>query len=142
VRTPRRDLIGVDHIFIYQFVVYLVVFSWGVFSLIEGDPTRASFTLAWAFVIAPQLTLAGYIIWYYRRRWRRAGLLVAAAGDAAMAVTIGNFATRVLHEHNRSGLSFLLAASLAACMLVRCLRDIAYVAGIIHDPAESSPSGS
>lgn len=108
--TTVLRFLGIDYIFLYQFVVYLAVWLWALCALvIHGHVDNQ------LFLLAPPAAFVGYL---FDRKW---GIVICAAGDAAMAYGTGFEAW--LHRHDSS---FLVVATLAlsACMLGRFIRDL------------------
>jgi hypothetical protein len=109
----KRLHITIEQIFLYQFVVYLLIWFWGVHTVItEGFQQRAI-----VYVAAPLIVLVGYVI------DTRKSALLCAAGDLAMAYTVSRFSVLLFQERGYV-LEVVLSGSLGLCMLVRFIRDL------------------
>ena len=109
----RRIITGIDAIFLYQFVVYLLIFIWAIHH-VATDGLHQDVI---AFVVAPPIVLAGYLI------NSRHSVLLCAAGDLAMAYSVGRY-TLGLFQDQGFELDVVLAFSLVLCMAVRFVRDV------------------
>lgn len=117
VKVRPKNLVrffGVDYIFLYQFGVYLALWLWATVNLIR----HGYLTYSGLYVFAFPLVVAGYLI---PRRW---GVMMCAAGDAAMSWTTAQLAW-VIYVKGVSGFAVVLAIAIALCMAVRFIRDAA-----------------
>lgn len=119
LRIRRRTLVrffGLDYIFLYQFGVYLALFIWAVFIVSSRGTIHG-----WTFLIGTPMVFVGYLI---PKKW---GVLLCAAGDAAMSYSTGVEAWRMNLVHAPS-FGIVITAAIMLCMAARCIRDIVIVA--------------
>lgn len=103
---------AIDAIFIYQFVVYLLIWVWAVALVVTGGFHQNQVV----FISAPLIVLVGYVI-----NTRKSALL-CAAGDLAMAYSVARYTQTLVDDG--VGLDAVLAGALALCMLGRFARDV------------------
>jgi hypothetical protein len=139
IRQQLMLLIGIDSIFPYQFLIYMMVWVWGLYDGFGGDPawwvtaSMGHWTymfLTGAYLLGPPATFVGYII-----PNKIAGVGLNLSGDSSMAFAIGAYSATMFSATGFS-LAFLLVLSLSLCMFTRALRDLSAIILIHRAPPE------